>query len=76
MLKEVYLTMEQQQIPALMREIEQNPSVGQLAIEAPATLVARGFSPRVVEIVSRLVPYLSLGDRSREETAAGGWWGF
>lgn len=68
--------MEQQQIPALMREIERDPSVGRLAIEAPATLVARGFSPRVIEIVSRLVPYLSLGERSKEGLAAGGWWGF
>ena len=68
--------MEQQQIPELVREIERDPSVGRMAIEAPAALVARGFSPRVIEIVSRLVPYLSLGDRSKEGTTAGGWWGF
>ncbi|MEO8972938.1 MAG: hypothetical protein ABI406_15230 [Ktedonobacteraceae bacterium] len=68
--------MEQQQIPALMREIERDPSVGRMAIEAPATLVARGFSPRVIEIVSRLVPYLSLEDRSKEEIVPGRWWGY
>jgi hypothetical protein len=68
--------MEQQQIPELIREIERDPSVGRMANEAPATLVARGFSPRVIEIVSRLVPYLSLGDRSKEEIAAGRWWGY
>ncbi|HLX41142.1 MAG TPA: hypothetical protein VKR42_11460 [Ktedonobacteraceae bacterium] len=66
--------MEQQQIPELMREIERDPSVGRLAIETPSALVARGFSPRVIEIVSRLIPYLSLGDRSKEEIAAGSWW--
>lgn len=63
---------EQQQIPALIRAIRQEPSLA----NAPEILIERGFTPRVVAIVSRLVPHLSVHGPTQDMVQMGGWWGY
>jgi hypothetical protein len=67
---------EQQQIPALVRAIRQDPSMANAVVNAPETLVERGFTPRVVAIVSRLVPHLSVHAPTQDMVQRGGWWGY
>ena len=67
---------EQQQIPVLLRAIRQEPSLANAVVNAPETLVERGFTPRVVAIVSRLVPHLSVHGPTRDMVQMSGWWGY
>jgi hypothetical protein len=61
---------EQQQIPALVRAIRQEPSL----VNAPETLIERGFTPRVIAIVSRLVPHLSVHGPTQDMVQLTSWW--
>jgi hypothetical protein len=63
---------EQQQIPALVRAIRQEPSL----VNAPETLIERGFTPRVIAIVSRLVPHLSVHGPTPDMVQMTSWWGY
>ena len=67
---------EQQQIPALVRAIRQDSSLANVVLNAPETLVERGFTPRVVAIVSRLVPHLSVHGPTQNMVQMSGWWGY
>ena len=68
---------EQQQIPALVRAIRQDPSMANAVVNAPETLLERGFTPRVVAIVSRLVPHLSVhGGQTQDMVQMASWWGY
>lgn len=65
---------EQQQIPALVRAIRQDSTLANAVVNAPETLVERGFTPRVVAIVSRLVPHLSVHESAQDMVQMHSWW--
>ena len=67
---------EQQQIPALVRAIRQDSSLANAVVNAPETLVERGFTPRVIAIVSRLVPHLSVHGPTQDMVQINSWWGY
>ncbi len=67
---------EQQQIPVLVRAIRHNPPLADAIVNTPQTLVEQGFTPRVLDIVSRLIPHLSLTEKPKENPVSLSWWGY
>lgn len=65
--------MEEQQIRAFVHRISQDEALRQELANNPGELIAREeFSPRVVRVVMRLIPHLSM-DRSFDEPTLS-WW--
>jgi hypothetical protein len=65
--------MEEQQIKDFVHRVSSDETLRKELAQNPDGVIMReGFSPRVTQIVARLVPHLAFGDSS--STAPSGWW--
>ena len=65
--------MEEQQIKDFVHCVSCDETMRKELVRDPDGVIMReGFSPRVTQIVARLVPHLAFGDSSSSEP--GGWW--
>ena len=65
--------MEEQQIKDFVHRVSCNEELRKALAQNPDGVIMReGFSPRVTQIVARLVPHLAFGDSSGSEPY--GWW--
>ncbi|MEO8972316.1 MAG: hypothetical protein ABI406_12040 [Ktedonobacteraceae bacterium] len=65
--------MEEQQIKDFVHRVSSDETLRKELTQDPGGVIMReGFSPRVTQIVARLVPHLAFGDSSG--TTPSGWW--
>ncbi len=65
--------MEEQQIKDFVQRVSSNETLRKELAQNPDGVIMReGFSPRVTQIVARLVPHMAFGDTSNSKPW--GWW--
>ncbi len=65
--------MEEQQIKDFVQRVSSDETMRkELAQDPDGVIMREGFSPRVTQIVARLVPHLAFGDSSSSKPS--GWW--
>ena len=65
--------MEEQQIKDFVHRVSSDETLRKALAQDPDSVIMReGFSPRVTQIVARLVPHLAFGDSSSPHPT--GWW--
>lgn len=66
--------MEEQQIQHLVHRVSTDETLHQELARDPQAFVQReGFSPTMARVIMKLVPHLTLADRSNDTE---GWWAF
>ncbi|HLJ32290.1 MAG TPA: Nif11-like leader peptide family natural product precursor [Ktedonobacteraceae bacterium] len=66
--------MEEQQIKDFVHRVSSDETLRQELAQDPDSVIMReGFSPRVAQIVARLVPHLAFGDSS-STAPTNPWW--